>query len=374
QSLVIRAGPAAGQGRFSMLETIREFGREQLEATGALAAARRRHGGWFLDLAVAAGPNLTGAHQGEWLDRCDQEHANLRAALRWAVEAGETDRAQEAAGAIWRFWQQRGHLAEGRRWLEELLAMPSGQGPTPARAKALAGAGGIAWWQEDIAAARGYYQEALAIARQLGDPARTAQALYDQSFVAGAAGDFDGAFGLLEESLELARLAGDEPVAARAEWMLAIRDLAAGDWDRALPVAERSVATWRRLGDRLQMADGLVWLGVVYVRAGRPADARSAIREALRLFRDVDSPMGIVSVILGLSYLARWEGRYQDAVRLAGAAESLRERVGGRPPLDFLAGFIGDPEAEARARLPADAAEAAWEEGRRMGVDAALEG
>jgi predicted ATPase/class 3 adenylate cyclase len=367
-------GAAAGGPRFSMLETIREFGREQLAASGELDEVARRHASWFLDLAVAAEPHLGGADQGEWLDRCEQEHANLRAALRWAVEAGETDRAQEAAGAIWRFWQQRGHLAEGRRWLEELLAMPSGQGPTPARAKALAGAGGIAWWQEDITAARGYYQEALAIARRLGDPARTAQALYDQSFVAGAAGDFDGAFGLLEESLELARLAGDEPGAARAEWMLVIRELAAGDWDRALPVAERAVATWRRLGDRLQMADGLVWLGVCYIRAGRPADARSAIREALELFRAVDSPMGIVSVILGLSYLARWEGRYQDAVRLAGAAESLREQVGGRPPLGFLAGFLGDPEAEARARLPADAAQQAWEEGRRLGVEEALEG
>jgi predicted ATPase/class 3 adenylate cyclase len=374
RSLATTTAAAAGGSRFSLLETIREFGRERLAASGELDEVARQHASWFLDLAVAAEPHLDGADQGEWLDRCDLEHANLRAALRWAIEAGETDRAQEAAGAIWRFWQQRGHLAEGRRWLEELLAMPSGQGPTPARAKALTGAGGIAWWQEDIAAARGYYQEALAIARRLGDPARTAQALYNQAFVAGAGGDFDGALGLFEESLELALLAGDEPGAARAEWMLAIRDLAAGDWDRPLAIAERAVATWRRLGDRLQMADGLVWLGVVYVRAGRPADARSAIREALRLFRDVDSPMGIVSVILGLSYLARWEGRYQDAVRLAGAAESLREQVGGRPPLDFLAGFVGDPEAEARARLPADAAQQAWEEGRHMGVDAALEG
>jgi Flp pilus assembly protein TadD len=156
--------------------------------------------------------------------------------------------------------------------------------------------------------------------------------------------------------------------------MLAIRELAAGDWDRPLAVAERAVATWRRTRDRLQMADGLVWLAVVYTRAGRPADARPAIGEARKLFREVDSPMGIVSVILGLSYLARWEGRYQDAVRLAGAAESLREQVGGRPPLDFLAGFLGDPEAEARARLPADAAQQAWEEGRRLGVEKALEG
>ena len=114
QSLVTSA-EAGGQPRFAMLETIREFGRERLEASGELAEARRRHAGFFLDLADAAGPELTGPDQGEWLDRCDLEHANLRAALDWAVEAGETGRALTAATALWRFWQQRGHLAEGRR-------------------------------------------------------------------------------------------------------------------------------------------------------------------------------------------------------------------------------------------------------------------
>jgi tetratricopeptide (TPR) repeat protein len=268
------------------METIREFGREQLDGAGGLEPVARRHSGHFLALAVGAEPHLTGADQGEWLDRCDQEHANLRAALRWAVEAGEAGRAQEAAGAIWRFWQQRGHLTEGRRWLEEVLALPTGQGPTPARAKALAGAGGIAWWQEDIAAARRFYTEALAIERALGDQRAVAQALYNQAFVVAAGGDYDGAFGLFDESRELARQVGDEPAAARAEWMLPIRDLAAGAWDRALPVAEQAVDRWRRIG--------------------------------------------------------------------------------------FLAGFVGDPEAEARAHLPEDVAEAAWEEGRRLSVDAAL--
>jgi predicted ATPase len=372
QSLAIRTEAATGDPRFTMLETIREFGREQLDGAGELEPVARRHSGHFLALAVAAEPHLTDADQGEWLDRCDQEHANLRAALRWAVEAGEAGRAQEAAGAIWRFWQQRGHLTEGRRWLEEVLALPTGQGPTPARAKALAGAGGIAWWQEDIAAARRLYTEALAIERALGDQRAVAQALYNQAFVVAAGGDYDGAFGLFDESRELARQVGDEPAAARAEWMLPIRDLAAGAWDRALPVAEQAVDRWRRIGDRLQMADGLVWMAVIYACAGRPADARAAIGEALRVFREVDSPIGIVSVLLGLSYLARWEGRYQDAVRLAGAADSLRDQVGGKPPLDFLAGFVGDPEAEARAHLPEDVAEAAWEEGRRLSVDAAL--
>jgi predicted ATPase/class 3 adenylate cyclase len=369
QSLVRRTDAAAGGARFSMLETIREFGQEQLAAGGDLDLVRGRHARHFLDLAEEAEPHLTADDQGEWLDRCDAEHANIRVALRWAVDAGEADRAQAAAGALWRFWQQRGHLAEGRRWLEEVLAMPS---EGAARAKALAGAGGVAWWQEDIPAARAWYEEALAIERQLGDPTRTAEALYNQAFVAGAAGDFDAAGRLFQESLELFRQAGDKAGMARAEWMVVIPDMAAGRWERPLARAEESVAAWRQAGDHLGLADGLVWQAVVYARVGRSADARAAVAEALEVFRAVDSPMGIVSVVLSLTYLARWEERYEDAVRLAGAAESLRERVGGRAPLDFLSGFLGDPEAEARARLPEEVARRAYQEGRAMSQDDAL--
>jgi len=96
------------------------------------------------------------------------------------------------------------------------------------------------------------------------------------------------------------------------------------------------------------------------------------VLEALQLFRAADSPIGIVSVILSLAYLARWEERYEDALRLVGTAESLREQVGGRVPLEFLAGFLGDPEAEARAHLSQQAAQRAMKEGRAMTVDAAL--
>jgi predicted ATPase/class 3 adenylate cyclase len=372
QSLVLGSEPAAGQARFSMLETVREFAQERLAAAGDLEPVRRRHAQHFLDLAVAAEPHLTGPDQAEWLDRCELEQANLRLALRSAAEAGQAGRAQEAAGALWRFWQQRGHLAEGRLRLEEVLALPAGKEATPARAKALAGAGGIAWWQEDIAAARRFYDEALAIERRLGDPARIAEALYNQAFVVAAGGDFEGGFRLCEESLELFRRAGDEAGVARADWMLAMRDLVAGRWERPLAGAEEAVAGWRRIGDRFRVEDGLVWLAVVYARAGRPADARAASAEARQLAAEADSPMGMLSVLIALTYMARWEERYQDAVRLAGAADALREQVGGRAPLDFLAGVLGDPEAEARARLPEETARRAWEEGRRSGVDAAL--
>jgi predicted ATPase len=372
ESLVRRTDPADAQPRFAMLETIREFGREQLRASGDFDGVLRRHGDHFLDLAVEAEPHLTAGDQGEWLDRCDRDHANIRAALQWAIEAGEVDRAQEAAGALWRFWQQRGHLAEGRRWLEALLAPPLPQGRTAARAKALTGAGGIAWWQEDMAAAQVFYEEALAIERELGDPAGIAEALYNQGFILGARDDFDAAVRLFEESLELFRGAGDETGMARAEWMIVIRDLIAGDLDGTVARAEAAVATWRQVGDRFHLGDGLVWLAVLYARAGRRADARWAILQALELVREIDSPMGLVSVILGLAYVARWEERYEDAMRLIGAAESLRKRFGGGAPINFLAGFMGDPEAEARAHLSQEGAQWAIKEGRTMSVDAAL--
>jgi predicted ATPase/class 3 adenylate cyclase len=372
KSLVRRTEPADAQPRFAMLETIREFGREQLRTRGDFDGILRRHGDHFLDLAVEAEPHLTAADQGEWLNRCDRDHANIRAALQWAIEAGEVDRAQEAAGALWRFWQQRGHLAEGRRWLEALLAPSLPQGRTAARAKALTGAGGIAWWQEDMAAAQVFYEEALAIERELGDPAGIAEALYNQGFILGARDDFDAAVRLFEESLELFRRAGDETGMARAEWMIVIRDLIAGDLNGTVARAEEAVATWRRVGDRFHLGDGLVWLAVLYARAGRRADARWAILQALELVREIDSPMGMVSVILGLAYVARWEERHEDAMRLVGAAESLRERVGGGAPINFLAGFMGDPEAEARGHLSQEAAQRAIKEGRTMSVDAAL--
>src|SRR5438067_2621922 len=216
KSLVRPIDPADGFPRFAMLETIRQFGQEALLTEGELDRTRRRHGEYFLNLALQAEAQLTGAEQAAWLEQCERELDNLRAALRWAIDASEADLGQEAAGALWRFWQQRGHLAEGRGSLDELLAMPSGQGNTVARAKALTGAGGIAWWQIDHAGAGVFYDEALVIERKLGEPARIAEALYNQAFVVGASGAVDRSAELVEESLDLFRTAHVEHGVARA--------------------------------------------------------------------------------------------------------------------------------------------------------------
>jgi predicted ATPase/class 3 adenylate cyclase len=371
KSLIRRTEPPGRPARFSMLETIREFGQDQLEATGDLELVLRRHAEHFLRLAIEVELHLTADDQGAWLDRCEQEHANLRAALRWAIDRGEAGPAQAAAGALWRFWQQRGHLAEGRRWLEETLALPSGQAPTAARAKALAGAGGIAWWS-DQGASYAFYDEALAIERELGDPARLAEALYNQAFAVAAEQNLNLAARLLDESLELFRQVGDEPGVARVLAMQVVPDAMAGAWDRVVARIEEVAAIWRRLGDRLNLAFGLIWLAFAYGRAGRRDDARSTALEALELFREADNATGIALAFLDLAFLLTWEGRHEDALRMAGVAERMRDLAGGGPAPGFGGMLEGDPGADARAHLTEDVAQRAWQDGLTLRVDEAV--
>jgi predicted ATPase/class 3 adenylate cyclase len=370
QSLIRRSEPGDGSPRFSMLETIREFGLEQLRASGEIDDLKRRHAGHFAGLAAEAEAHLSADDQVEWLDRLDREHANLRAALQWLIEAGDADRAQETAGALWRFWQQRGHLAEGLGWFELVLTMPAGRDATPARAKALIGAGGTAWWQQDRVAAGTAYEEAVAIERKLGDPARLAEALYNFSFVV-AGEDMDEAGRLLEESLSLFREVNNEPGVAQVQAMLVMQDAEAGNWGPVIERLEETTGIWRRLKDRLHLAFDLLWLAFAYGRVDRRTDARSAGLEALDLFCAVDNPTGIGITLVDLAFLANWEGRHEDAIRLAGASEALRAAVGGPP--GAIGGLLaGDPIAEAKAHLDEETADRAWKQGLAMSVDEAV--
>jgi predicted ATPase/class 3 adenylate cyclase len=370
QSLVRRSETDGGRARFSMLETIREFGQEQLRASGELETVRRRHAEHFLDFALEAESHLTAEDQLEWLDRCDEDHPNIRAALEWAIEAGDADRAQESAGALWRFWQQRGYLAEGRGWFEVILAMPAGQRPSAARAKALIGAGGMAWWQKDRGAAGRCYAEAVAIERELGDPVRLAEALYNLSFAV-AGDDVESAVRMVEESLGLFRAAGHEFGVAQALSMLVIRDAEVGEWDTVIAKLEETSGIWRRLGDRLHLAFDLVWLANSYGRVGRHTEARETAIDALNLFCEVDNQTGIGITLVDLAWLATWEGRHEDAIRFAGASESLMERAGG-PPGGFAGLLEGDPVEDARIHLSEDVGEQARQEGRNMSADEAV--
>jgi predicted ATPase/class 3 adenylate cyclase len=369
---LIRVANDHAESRFSMLETIREFAAERLGESGGLDAVRQRHGEYFLSRAIDSESLLTGTDQSKWLDYWDSEMDNLRAALRWALDSQRFEFAQQASGALWRFWQQRGHLSEGRRWIDEVLDEPAGRRATAARAKALTGGGGIAWWQVDHQGARRYYAEALTIERELGDPDRLAEALYNHSFAVGAAGELDEATRELQESIEFFRASGNTHGVARGLMMLVMGDAQAGRWDSAVRKLEESVGIWRRSTDRLQLAFSLIWLAFAYGRALRWHEAWSSAIEALDLFHDAGNSSGIALAFRDLAFIANWEGHPTEALQLAGAAEALRRRLSGSPPPGFGGMLQGDPVADARRQLPEDAAQRSWEEGLRMALDDAL--
>src|SRR5918996_385327 len=271
-SLLRRAETPRGEVRFQMLETIREYAIERLDEEFDAAEARRRHAMFFLGLAVRAEPHLVGADQKEWLDRFDPDHDNLRTALSWSIEAGEVPAGQEAAGALWRFWHQRGHLAEGRRRLEKLLHAPGGAGRTPQRFKALTGAGGLAYWQNDYPATVRFYSEALEIARELDEPQAVAEAL----------------------------------------------DI------------------YRELGNLFSTAESLAGLGSFYLRFGDSRAAAAAQREALSIFVEVGNPTGIATALEEMAMVETMEGRHERALLLAGAASALKNDVGGGPPAELM--------------------------------------
>jgi predicted ATPase/DNA-binding CsgD family transcriptional regulator len=209
--------------RLGMLETIREFGLEQLNDTHELGSARRAHALYFLSFAEDAERQLTGADQKTWLQKLEREQDNLRAALHWAIEHGEVEFAQRMAGALQPFWLTRGYWSEGRRWLEESLAMESGAAQLPAvRAKALYGAGTLTRFQGDFARARMLLEQSLTSYRALADKTGVLMALVELSRITSFQEDQTATVSFLAEAASLLETLPDTAVKAYAYMELAI--------------------------------------------------------------------------------------------------------------------------------------------------------
>jgi predicted ATPase len=168
KSLLKQEAQADGEPRLLMLETIREFGLERLAESGEAEAMRRQHAAFFLRLSEEAYPKMLSAEQSTWYRRLEVEHDNLRAALRWTLESQEAQMGLRLAGALFAFWRSCNHSREGRSWLEQVLAQPGAKAPTAARAKALFGAGTMAFFQGDFPAARQLLEESVMVGQELG--------------------------------------------------------------------------------------------------------------------------------------------------------------------------------------------------------------
>jgi predicted ATPase/transcriptional regulator with XRE-family HTH domain len=328
--------PAAGDGnvpppvpRLTMLETIREYGTELLAERSETGEIGRRHAAYYLALAEEAGLALTGPAAVAWLTRLDAEHDNLRAALRWAREHDDGAAALRLAAALWPFWQQRGHLTEGRRWLREALDRPAAGVAPAVRVTGLAGAARLAMDQAAYDEAAERCAEALALARKLGDPWVLAAALNTRGMLARAQDRYADSASNHQAALEQARAAADRAGEAVALLGLAYAAMFTGNGPRAGALAEESLAAARGSGDRRTLAQVLFLLGWLAGNAGPGASERAEAFgiEALGLFRALGDSAEEADVLFMLGTFGLNSGDYQRAARFfADSLAMLRDQ------------------------------------------------
>jgi predicted ATPase/DNA-binding CsgD family transcriptional regulator len=312
--------------RFVMLETIREYGLEQVEARGESEHTRRLHAEYFLSFAEAAEPKLRGREQAAQLEALEAEHDNLRAALAWSLAAPErAELALRLAGALHWFWYLRGHFSEGRRWLEAALAGPAAANRTPARAKALVGAGMLAARQDDFPAARARLQEGIAIGRDLQDLTSLTYALHFLAMGTLLQDDHDALRSLISESVAMFRESGDRWGLATSLHALGMVAVVTLQFDEAHTPFAESQALYRELQDTWGLARVLHYSGEMSRFRGDHTRAQAQYEESLDLYRELGHQFSAAIVLHNLGYVAQ----HQDDLRrgLAYFAEALAMHV-----------------------------------------------
>jgi non-specific serine/threonine protein kinase len=401
---LLRLDDGAGEPRYAMFETIREYGLELLAGQGELEEAGRAHALWCVALVEEAGPELTGAHQGDWLDRLEQEHPNIRAALdRLIGEASDRsgELALRLAAPLWRFWWSKGYNREGRAWVEQALAMAT-HAPPELRALGHYAAGELAEELTDYDAATAHFDAALAIRRELNDPAGMIEVLNGLGIVARNRGEFERAEALHLEALALHRqvngaprmfantynnlgaiayFRGDTEQAAHF-WeealvvLRALEDLQAitallgnlgalalmrRDLDRAIACHQEAIAISRRIDDFSGTTRGLInYAGALYERGDYP-EAASIYEESLERCRRSGDRMAESVVLYNLGKIAELsddvalaESRYGESLTLFHAARNLPGVAACLEQIAALTGQRGDDLLAVRLLAAAD--------------------
>jgi predicted ATPase len=335
-------------GRHWLLEVVREYASELPSADDG---ARARHARHYAELAERAEPELAGGDQGRWLERLEQEHDNLRAALDWAA-VSDPPLELRLAAALARFWYVRGYLGEGLARLRA-AAGRSPDAPAAVRARALRGASALALLQGDYALARSLVEEALQLSRASDDLAGAVRSLSNLGAILHAQGELEQAAAALDECIAEAEKLGTPRLVALAANNRGDVALTQGDLQTAAARFEQSLAILRAQNDVANVARALFNLGAVAVEQGRHADARAQLAESLELAAALDDSEDVAWCLIGLAAIAEAGGHWRDAALMVGFAEALLERIGATTK-PFEGGLL----ARTRARL-ADAMEPA---------------
>jgi predicted ATPase len=410
KNLIQHVDASGGVPRYAMLETIRDYALESLSASGEEFDVRRAHAAFCLVLAEEGNPELGITDRVRWLTECDAEIGNFRFALDWLFQAPDPEWAMRLCGALFRFWDIREHLSEGRARLETVLRL-AGDGRTRERARIAQFIGALATTQGDYPAARDFLERGLSLYEELGDESGIAASLNALGVTARDRGDYSTAQSCLERSLACWRLLSDRMAIARclhnlanvvrlrgdysrARWALreaaeVFEELgdrtgaawsinqqgdvarAMGDMTGACNLYQRALATFREAGDLWGAGRSLTDLAYIVCAQGDHSAGDAACREALRIFAGLGHRRGIARALESSACLAVAQGHAERALKLAGAAGRLRESIGAplhqedRIDLDQML-------VPAWAQLGEAESQRAWDEGSSMSEENAL--
>ena len=373
QNLIQRADPADAEPRFAMLETVSEYSLERLADSGEEPAARRAHAAYCVVLAEEGNPDLGAGDRARWLTRCDVEIDNFRSALDWLFQSLNLEWGFRLCVALFRFWDMREHLAEGRARIEEILRL-AGDGYTKERARVSQFLGALTTSQGDFSAAEHYLEDSLSLYEELGDQWGIAASLNALGISARDRGNYSLAQSNLERSLACWRRLPDRLAVARclhnlanvvkvrgdysrARW--ALREAAAifeelgdcsgaglsinqlgdiareqGDMAAARALYQQAFSAFRETGDRWGTARSFTDLGSIDCEQGDPLAAHAEYSEALQIFAALGHRRGIARVLEGCACLALAQGHAARALKLAAAAAHLRTQISACLPQD----------------------------------------
>jgi predicted ATPase/class 3 adenylate cyclase len=370
---LLRQERMAGEPRFTMLETIREYAREQLEAHRELAAVRDRCAVFFLALAEEAAQKLVGREQLVWLQRLDTELDHLRAVLGWS-RTGEIDAeiGLRLAGALVMYWEFRGFAIEGHDWVTAMLSLPGAAARTVARARALHSAAFIVAMRGNFAAQRALAQESAAIFQEAGHPQEAGRSLAEQAVGEARLGNMVVARELLVKSVEIAREHGDQWGLTFALGQLGVITYHDSDFAAARRFREEAAAVARAIGDRHTLGLALAGLALVARSQENYDESEKLFHETLLVSSELKDQWVMPRALGGLAGAAVLAGNYERAARLFGTTAAMRDVSGtGEAARSFRVVYERD-EAEARAALGEEAFAAAWATGRAMSLEQAI--
>jgi non-specific serine/threonine protein kinase len=373
KSLLLRLDTEDDELRFGMLATVREYGLEQLTASGEEAAVREAHSVQVLDLAEQAWLAIRrrAGHE-PWMNRLETERGNLRAALEWLEKRGDAVSLLQLVGALYWFWYVRGPLVEGRTWLERALRASGADAPTVPRARALLGAGLLAHFAGDDEAARRWLDAGLAQCRVLDDPWWLAMTLGVLGAIEEDSGDYGRAEARFAESLALLRAADDPANTATTLLHLGIVAWGQGDVERAEAYCEEAEGLLAGVGDTWGRSNALAYLGLLAGERGAPARAAALHRESLGLRWRAGAWEDIAGSLADVAVVAEAVGRSAQAARFFGAAAAVREGAGRGELMLPERGVYERAEQSARSALGVNAYATAHAAGRALPYEEAV--